>query len=209
MANMVKAQLEASENGEMTTETASLLTEQVSELVEVLPRSQAALMKALKTGLLRTIAQGAAGQEQIFSTQTFISKQIRAIRSGAEIKENKMLARMEFGSDTLGTASVSIPEAAMFADKPDIILQGVMYQDGLTDFKGYKPTVVDLEMYHAHTDSKTGSVEVRPIQVSDLEEEIHIKLPTVDDRPLACAFFNEDANDWEALATCANSESAN
>ena len=40
----------------MTTETASLLTEQVSALVEVLPRSQAALMKALKTGLLRTIA---------------------------------------------------------------------------------------------------------------------------------------------------------
>ena len=94
MANMVKAQLEASESGEINTETANLLTEQVSALVEVLPRSQAALMKALKTGLLRNIAVGAAGQVQLFSTPTFISKQIRAIRSNAEIKENKTLARM-------------------------------------------------------------------------------------------------------------------
>jgi len=39
----------------MSVETANLLTEQVSTLVEVLPRSQAALMKALKTGLLRTV----------------------------------------------------------------------------------------------------------------------------------------------------------
>ena len=55
-------------------ETLSMLTEQVSTLVEVLPRSQANLMKALKVGLLRNVLSGAAGEEQTYSTPSFISK---------------------------------------------------------------------------------------------------------------------------------------
>ena len=107
----------------------------------------------------------------------------------------------------MGTAaSVTIPEAAMFADKSDIVVQGVLYRDRLTDFSGYKPTVFDLDMYHAHTD-KSGNLQMKAIAVSELEEEIHINLPGVAERSLACAFFNETAGDWEAL-TCQNQEAA-
>ena len=39
--------------------------------------------------------------------------------------------------------------------------------------------------------------------VSDLDQEITIELPTVEGRDLTCAYFNEEAGDWEALK-CAN-----
>lgn len=42
-------------------------------------------------------------------------------------------------------------------------------------------------------------MQVKPMHVAGLEEEIHVRLPAVADRDLACAFFNEAAGDWEAL----------
>lgn len=58
----------------------------------------------------------------------------------------KTLAHLEIASDAT-KASVTIPEAAMFADKRDIVLQAVLYEDRLTDFSGYRPTILDIDMY--------------------------------------------------------------
>lgn len=203
MANIVKTQLDSegvdsSEANSLDAATLKMLTEQVSTLVEVLPRSQTNLMKALKVGLLRSALSGAAGEEQTYSTAAFVSKQVRAVRDATD---KKTLAHLELASDA-SSASVTIPDAAMFADKSDIVLQAVLYQDRLTDFAGYKPTVIDIDMYQGGQE-ESGAPQLKPIRVADLEEEIHVKLPAVAGRDLACAFFNEAASDWEAL-TCEN-----
>jgi len=154
-------------------------------------------MKAMKIGLLRDIAKVSAGEEQTYNTPTFISKQVRVVRSSEDIKEKKTLAHLEIASDAKQqAASVTIPEAAMFAEMTDIVIQAVLYEDQLTDFAGYKPLVIDVDMYRGEADNK-----FRQIKVTELEEEIHIRLPAVaeSESPLACAFFNEDAGDWEAL----------
>lgn len=39
--------------------------------------------------------------------------------------------------------------------------------------------------------------------MSDLDKEIKIELPAVPEKTLTCAFFDEEAGDWEAL-TCAD-----
>ena len=176
-----------------------MLIEQVSILVEVLPRSQTNLMKAMKIGLLRDVAK-VSGEEQTYSTPTFISKQVRAVRTSEDIKEKKTLAHLEITSDAQ-VASVTIPEAAMFAEMSDVIVQAVLYEDQLTDFAGYKPLVMDIEMYQGEDEKFTA------IKVADLEEEIHVKLPVVAEQTLACAFFNEDVGDWESLK-CENEVAA-
>jgi len=130
-------------------------------------------MKAMKIGLLRDVAK-VSGEEQTYSTPTFISKQVRAVRTSEDIKEKKTLAHLEITSDAQ-VASVTIPEAAMFAEMSDVIVQAVLYEDQLTDFAGYKPLVMDIEMYQGEDEKFTA------IKVADLEEEIHVKLPVVAD----------------------------
>ena len=45
-----------------------------------------------------------------------------------DIMEKKTLAHLEITSDAQ-TASVTIPEAAMFAEMSDVVVQAVLYED--------------------------------------------------------------------------------
>lgn len=62
---------------------------------------------------------------------------------------------------------------------------------------------MDINMYRGRNNA--GKTQMHPIEVKDLEKEIKIELPVVPSKTLTltCAFFNEEAGDWEAL-TCAD-----
>ena len=75
----------------------------------------------MKLGMLRNIAK-VSGEEQAFRTSTFTSKQVRVVRTEGDILVKKTLAHLEIASDAQGTASVTIPEAAMFAELPDVVI---------------------------------------------------------------------------------------
>ena len=80
-------------------------------------------------------------------------------------------------------------------------MQAVLYEDKQTDFAGYNPLVIDVDMYRARNNN--GQPQMHPIEVADLDKEITIQLPAVEGVDLTCAYFNEQAGDWEAL-NCAN-----
>ena len=204
MANMVKRQL--SEIGVNTdnvvdaqslqSESLALLVDSVDILVQSLPATQKHLINAVKTGLLRNVAH-LKNDIQDFKTESFSASQIRRVNS--RLDKSIPLAELEVVTDT-NTAKVTIPEAYAFEEYSDLIVQAVLYKDKLTDFDGYKPLVMDINMYRGRNNA--GSTRVQPIKVADLEKEIKIELPAVPEKTLTCAFFNEEEGDWEAL-TCA------
>lgn len=89
----------------------------------------------------------------------------------------------------------------MFKDYSDVVVQAILYEDKLTDFAGYSPLVLDVEMYQARNNA--GKTQIAPLKVSDLDQEIQIRLPNNKEKTLTCAFYNEDIQDWESLK-CSN-----
>ena len=120
-------------------------------------------------------------------------------------EKTSSLAVLELTDAQNRVASVTVPEASLFDDFKDIIVQAMLYEDQLTDFAGYKPLVVDIEMYRARNNA--GKTQVYPIEVRDLDQEIQVRLPAVKDRDLTCAFFNEASADWESLK-CENEQAS-
>ena len=51
------------------------------------------------------------------------------------------------------TATVTIPEASAFSQYSDLVVQAVLYKDQLTDFAGYKPLVLDVNMYRGRNNA--------------------------------------------------------
>jgi len=92
---------------------------------------------------------------------------------------------------------VTVPEASFFSQFSDLIVQAFLFEDQLTDFAGFKPLVLDVEMFQGRNNA--GKISIAPLKVQDLDQEIQIRLPNVSDRTLTCAYFNEEISSWESL----------
>lgn len=178
----------------MDVQSLQSLVESVAIIVENLPRSQVNLIEAMKVALLRDLAL-VDGQEQAFTTKHFSVAQLR--RPETVTSTEGPLFEMDVTSNE-NVASIAVPRDAFFAEMSDIVLQAFLFEDKLVDFSGYNPLIFDIEMFEA-SKTRTGKTKVSPVKVADLSSEIHVKLPTMGDRPLTCAFYNEDDSDWEAL----------
>jgi len=177
-----------------------LLLQSADQLMQALPRSQTHLMTAVKTGLLRNVAQ-LNNKVQSFKTPSFSATQMRR----TETRSGSTLAELKVVSDTHTDhfATVTIPEASAFKQLSDVTVQAVLFEDKLTDFAGYKPLVVDVTMYRGRNNA--GNTQITPLDVNSLDQEIKIQFPAVPERTLACAFFNDFSGDWQALE-CDNEE---
>lgn len=117
----------------------------------------------MKTGLLRDVSRG-AGKEQRIGKSTFSVTQMR--RNDSRMGSDK-LAHLKIVSDAGHSAAVTIPEASMFKEYSDVVVQAILYEDKLTDFAGYSPLVLDVEMYQARNNA--GKTQIAPLKVSDLD----------------------------------------
>lgn len=62
------------------------------------------------------------------------------------------LATLEVTTD-VHQAVVSVPRAAAFAEYSDLLVQAVLFEDKQTDFAGYSPLVIDVDMYRARNNN--------------------------------------------------------